>query len=670
MFDFFLNDTDKALFKKAFKETEDEPVIINLLSTDESLKEESSVQDNTAVARKNMSNKFQPSSFGKFFGPRKQKTEPVDMGNFSAWKNKNYRQAEQSLASESKTEDKFSLSDYLNKNASSEKFHESDKLVSETVKPVTSLSSDDPSFKKFSLDSYLHKLEQQSKVKDDFELNDDLLEPLTDNLVQEIVPTSSQDENFSSSSNVQIEDITFDENIKGETYSFEKSELDNIRNRLDKIEKLSQISKDKSNEKILTTEISDLAEDDDFDLEKLGVDELDDEDSSDVVESEKNFESRQESKPTTNGNVFIQINRNTEQSQQPDKSDVSNDDLQNEKSNTDGQVLEVVNKDENNETSDESLLPNEEKQEEGEADIVDVSDDADENLQEQNNDSESDDTIEEENVVSVDENNEDMQSEILTDEINEQSEIVDEKDGEQYETVDDELDEQSEIVAQQNPSPVVIVEPYVSGVQGYTQQPQDNQLLQQQQELQSKILEMIEANKKADAEAEEKLRQAELEKQRVAEEYEARLKELEESFKKRDEEYKKQVYLDKLKSDIKLKKAQTDFKKKEEEIKEIGKVSSEKIKIGVMLKKELENNLNVSNLEMDKKLLEVASKIKKEEFDLNKQAMAEILEAKEKEEKSKTTRKPGTARKKSSRSRTRTPRRKIDSDIIGSIDFD
>ena len=63
--------------------------------------------------------------------------------------------------------------------------------------------------------------------------------------------------------------------------------------------------------------------------------------------------------------------------------------------------------------------------------------------------------------------------------------------------------------------------------------------------------------------------------------------------------------------DIKLKKAESNFKLREQRIKEFEKESSEKQKIGVILRKELKNNLNISNLEMDKKLLEVASKNKK-----------------------------------------------------------
>ena len=48
-------------------------------------------------------------------------------------------------------------------------------------------------------------------VKSSFEENDDILEPLGDQ-TQSVVPDSSQDENFGFGSNVNIEDVSFDEN--------------------------------------------------------------------------------------------------------------------------------------------------------------------------------------------------------------------------------------------------------------------------------------------------------------------------------------------------------------------------------------------------------------------------------------------------------------------------
>ena len=118
----------------------------------------------------------------------------------------------------------------------------------------------------------------------------------------------------------------------------------------------------------------------------------------------------------------------------------------------------------------------------------------------------------------------------------------------------------------------------------------------------------------------------------------------------------------------------------------ISSASSEKVKFGLMLKNELENNLNISNLEMDKKLLEVASKNKKKrdeeikaieqtavQEDVEDVVEEEVEEVVEKPKKT-TAKKPAARRRTTSsrttRSRTRSPRRKIDSDIIGGIDFE
>ena len=86
----FFNDTmEFALFKKALKTTDKEPVLLNLSSTDSSLqKDKEPAKVVYSSTRKNMSEKFAPSPFGKFFGARQAKTA-VDMNDFSSWKNKN-----------------------------------------------------------------------------------------------------------------------------------------------------------------------------------------------------------------------------------------------------------------------------------------------------------------------------------------------------------------------------------------------------------------------------------------------------------------------------------------------------------------------------------------------------------------------------------------------------
>ena len=190
MNNFFLNGSDMFLFKRAMRETKNEPVVINILSSDPSLKKDVS-KTKTEVVRKTFSDKFEPSPFGKFFGPRKTRTTPFDMSDFSSWKYKNYRDAEKSIGTSTETDEKFSVSDYMAKNAASERYHELDQAKSELQKPINQLSSSDPQFKKYSLDSFMTKLEEQTKVKDKFEENDDILEPLGD-LTAKITPTADQ----------------------------------------------------------------------------------------------------------------------------------------------------------------------------------------------------------------------------------------------------------------------------------------------------------------------------------------------------------------------------------------------------------------------------------------------------------------------------------------------
>ena len=68
MNNFFFDESDYSLFKKALRATEKEPVIINILSTDSSLQSKKDTAVESAAVRKNMSKKYEPSPFGKFFG--------------------------------------------------------------------------------------------------------------------------------------------------------------------------------------------------------------------------------------------------------------------------------------------------------------------------------------------------------------------------------------------------------------------------------------------------------------------------------------------------------------------------------------------------------------------------------------------------------------------------
>jgi len=679
MNNFFYNESDFSLFKKALKQTESEPVIINILSTDSSLKE-ANKHEEAPVVRKNLSSKFKPNPFNKFFGPRKQRTTPVDMGNFSSWKNKNYREAEKKIGLAETTETKFSLTDYLNKNASEKKFNDVDQLKSDNQKPINQLSAGDPMYKKYSLDSYLNKLEQQSKVNTEFEENSDILEPLVE--MQNVVPTSSQDEVFGHDSAVNVEDFSFDDVFAGEKFKFEAEELEKVRARLDKLEREASNTKLKLTEKVISTnELTDIAKDgeeDDFDFANLGIDEDELLDDIEKVNDKLGAEDIQEKEdtPKVQGKRFVEINRNPESAKKR------------------GAVIDkdIVS------AAEESA---EEKQAENKVDAKDAG-------TETKNDSA--ETLTETPKL------EDEKTDFVTGKTISREDILTKED---FRTITDEFMSKFTELYGKSVSGKAAVEPQtakdkVGGVeinknedlvptvagdeldtyapeqmqQFGTYAPMDSQYLQMQQnELQAKIIEMLDRNNKSDFEAEERLRMAKLETQRVTEEYESRLKELESSFRKRDEELQKQAYLDKLKSDIKLKKAETNFKKKEEEYREMANESSEKAKFGLMLKNELENNLNISNLEMDKKLLEVASKHSKkveiEEPEVEKidDIEEETIEQEEVEEVAKpkktTTRRPASRRRTSSRAtsratrtRTRSPRRKMDSDIIGGIDFE
>ena len=227
---------------------------------------------------------------------------------------------------------------------------------------------------------------------------------------------------------------------------------------------------------------------------------------------------------------------------------------------------------------------------------------------------------------------------------------------------------------------------YVDTTQTYTQttvgadQSTHQQIYQQNSELQAKIVELLEQNKKSDQEVAERLKLAEIEKQRVADKYEARLRELEESMRQQEEDAKQQVYIERLKNDIKFKKSESKYKLREEQIRESEKLSSENQLASEKLKSELKNYLDVSNLEMDKKLLECVNKLHKEKIvarqeneDNNEEEEEVVEEVKNPARTRARASRPASRRRTStvkSRMRTRTPRRKMDSDIIGGINFD
>ena len=78
---------------------------------------------------------------------------------------------------------------------------------------------------------------------------------------------------------------------------------------------------------------------------------------------------------------------------------------------------------------------------------------------------------------------------------------------------------------------------------------------------------------------------------------------------------------------------------------------------------------------MDKKLLECVNRLHKAEIEKQEQKVEELQQDLKEEMEKPSSPKPKTTQKRRpstvrSRMRTRTPRRKIDSDIIGGINFD
>lgn len=713
MNNFFYDESDYSLFKKALKTTENEPVVINILSTDSSLQSPKEKTAESAAVRKNMSKKYEPSPFGKFFGPRKQQAVSVDMSDFSSWKNKNYRKAEESIDDKFGREAKFSMSDFMSEK-SKDKFTDIDQTRSDLQKPINQLSTSDPLYKRFSLDSYMHKLEEQTLVKDSFEQNDDILEPLG-NDTQLVVPDSSQDENFGFGSNVNVEGVAFDENISGEQFKFEQEELDKFRSRLDKIEREAANIKEKSTEKVLDADaLSEIKGE--FDISNLTDDESSPEgiNVDDVEKINKNLSESSDGQleAPKSTKTFFEINKT-----EPTKKRSS------------GTLISAFDEEE---TSAESA-----EAETGEqTDVVETA----EQIGDQTEATEivapeTDAETEEGKSAAVGFGDEHP----IPEEVGEGDISEDDGTGSQAVTKDDLKSMTDELVSKftqmyqkdagegqvlpVEPEPVIapsiLVEPDQTNplpVDGYVGDPnmfvypdmnfvsQGTQMSSNETDmLRAQLQELINSNKKLDMESEQRLKEAELEKERVAAEYESRIREMEQSFKQNYEDFKKQAYLDKLDRDIKLKEAEKQFKKKTAKIKEEEKENYTKEKTGAMLRKELRTNLNISNLEMDKKLLEIAStlskaeseKLEKEKIEMKRQyeeelkaqepdEVEEIDEVEEVEEedvkeiKKSTTRK-STTRKTTTRKRSPTSRRaparkgsrrKIDSDIIGGIDFE
>lgn len=569
MNNFFYDSSDYGLFKKAFKTTRNEPVVINILSSDSSLKASEDPNKPVKSTRKTMSNRYQPNSpFGRFFGPRKPDTSPIDMKDFSSWKNKNYRKIEENLDKvDDEDKPKFSLADYL-KSKNKNKFQSADTTTMSTQKPVTQLSASEPAYKKFFLDRYMNNIEQETKVKTEFEQNDDLLEPLGED-TQKTVADSSQDEDFTYINKFDVEEVVNDDDISGEKYKLEMKELDEIKKRLDMIEKRNkEAEKPKKEEPIFT------------------ISEPDEEEEEPVVE---------------------------------------------EAGEQEPEIAEEAEADE-----EQDAVKEEPKTAKGGLRVVAVS----------------------------------PQEETET--FKEEPETTEEEDEEV----------QPQPTANTRKSSTIYTYEYPEDVNEtrtiYVERKASDEDDKVQSEMQAKLDELIEQNKQADERYEQSMRKANLEKQKVAEEYELRIRELEESYKKHVEEIKQQSYLEKLERDAKLDEIQSKISIRERELSEKERASLTMLNTSALLQQELKSNLDISNLEMDKRLLEMSSEDRNIDLDVNK--LSELNLNNEENSSTKRTRKSksvktgidvdvstgATTKKK----RKRKKKKKIDSDIVTDYNFD
>ncbi|MBR3885762.1 MAG: hypothetical protein IKJ33_04810 [Clostridia bacterium] len=798
MNNFFYSSSDYDLFKKALRSTKNEPVVINILSDDSSLNESGEANPVVNSQRKQMSSKFQASPFDKFFGPRKKRTDPLDMKDFSSWKNKNYRESEKQIDSTPEETTKFSFSDYLNSRARDKRYNNEDELKAEGQKSIEQMSSKDENFQKFSLDSYLNKLEQQTKAKKDFSETDDLVSDFVDENAMMQNSDIDQDENFLNRSNVGVEDIAFGSEIKGDKFSFDREELDSFKARLDKLEREANNIKDKPTTKVISSsDINSMTrdEDDEFNFDKLGIEDDiervnqkldsiskvlnvsgDEETEAPKVEGNKFFEIKKafddaDSKmeepsnisttgmiaqtisetapgltPSANAGSTVVITQTgapassvetapaqvsvnesvsipsapAATSAQTSTSTVVETTSSGAQTKTEAGVVKPVvivgatanaeelkdeepaTEEDTNSFVDAVEFIDDQTNSAGDGEIGEIGqafvgvdgvgavDGMDFAMGEEPNASGelkgSDEYITKTDLRNITDEIIGKFSEMTRNGQAPQGGVMTGDYGESYgEYAPEQLYGGQSSMVGQNPfgssplseNPLHDQNTNVFGIVagGGGSVSEDQEYKKKHDELQAQLMELIEQNKKTDEEISKKLEMAEKEKLRVAEEYEKRLRELEESMQKREEAVKQQAYIEKLKNDIKFKKSENKYKLREEQIREDEKLNSLNLLECEKLKSELRNCLSVSNLEMDKKLLECVNKMHKEEIVKQEQKVEELQqdlqEEMEKPSKPKTTpaakRRPSTVR---SRMRTRTPRRKIDSDIIGGINFD
>ena len=539
MSNFFYRYSDYSSFSKAFKDCDGEDVVVDILSTDESLKE-SEIVESKHIMRKD--NRFsQESSFNRFFGPRRNINRNFDMKDFSSWKNKNYRETEKQIGEHGGNNVKFSFSDFMNERSGGKTYNDADQNKSENQKAINELSTDDPTFKRFSLNDYMRRLEEKTRVNNETRDNEDLIDSIGD-ITQDVTPDSSQDENFDESfSNFDVEKIVDDETFVGDKYSVDKSELDAMNDRLKKLREQTE------------------------ELNKI-LDDVDDDEPQRLV------------------------------------LDISEEDDEVEEDNTD----------------DSFSVNDDEQSQNNEVDENDSSDESSEDLDyidEQLSDNEETDDLDEENKLEKTEQTEDV---------------------EQAETIN----ESGDLSSDDNNSQVVVQEGSETG----ENQIKQGEIVETHGNNSQEIVALIEKNDNERKEIEEKLKQAEKDKEEALQNYESRVKELEKSIEDKDKEKQETVLQERIKSDNMLSEMKAAYESREAEIRRLEKEAALKMKIGALLKKELKNNLSISDLEMNNKLLEISALLQQEK------------------EKAKVN-KPKTTRK-------RKQKRRIDSDIVGNIDFD
>lgn len=637
MDNFFSNALDYSVFKKALKITDGESVVINVSSTDPSLVAPVKYSYNPSnKARKNMSSKYEPSPFGRFFGSSKRSSAPIDMNDFTSWKNKNYRQAEEGLDEKKDVGfNTFSMSSFM-KESSGDKYNELDQAKFDLQKPIEQLSSDDPTLKKFSLDGYMHKLEESILAKDKFEKNDDLLEPIVsdesfeekDDLKQLVEGLNTfQDEDFPNI-DTNIESFAMDEATSGNEFSLNQEELDKVKRKIAKIEKKAKNIKEKPNQKLLV--------DDDF---------FSDIDDDDLLKKEEpvdptSLDSIMLKKDSDNENI-VEIVDETATAEKQEKS-VYGKKLNEVVINSDVKKSPASNKSGTQTTKQPIFITT--------TDIVDKKEP--EKVDTKNSDSD----------VLTKAEFKDMTNDFMS------------KFSELYKMTTGQQDPSQDALAQGN---YLVDGGYQEAIYNPNSQyaPYDYQTMaDNQQELQAKILELVEDKNKTDRENQERLKKIEEERDRIGEEYKNKLKEMEESYNKKYEEFKQQMYIDKVNNDKAIKEQENKIKVRANEIKTETKARD----MSIVLKKEIKSNFNISNLEMEKKLLEATAKLNKEENQKLKENLSKRVVVKvpvpvptpEPKPEPVQEAKPVVEEKKPApKKRTRKKSRKMDSDIIGGIDF-